>query len=52
MDELPIALRNSIESGNCVLFVGAGVGHYCKSQAAMRYRPAKNWLGFSPENSS
>ena len=28
MDSIPLGLRHSMESGNCVLFVGAGIGHY------------------------
>ena len=28
LDSIPLGLRHSVESGNCVLFVGAGIGHY------------------------
>lgn len=31
MDELPVALRNAIEGGNATLFLGAGVGRYCRT---------------------
>jgi hypothetical protein len=30
MDRLPLGLRQVLESGDCVLFVGAGVGHHFK----------------------
>ncbi len=33
MDALPMALRNALEAGNCVLFLGAGIGHYAKDGA-------------------
>ena len=32
MKNLPLGLRHSLESGDCVLFIGAGIGHYCKNQ--------------------
>ena len=33
MSELPIGLKSSIESGNCVLFIGAGIGaHFFDSK--------------------
>jgi hypothetical protein len=28
MIEIPISLRNSLENGSCVLFLGAGMGNY------------------------
>ena len=31
MDSLPLGLRNSLESGECVLFIGAGIGNYYKN---------------------
>lgn len=30
MIEFPFGLRQALESGNCVLFLGAGMGHYMK----------------------
>src|SRR5260221_952835 len=27
---LPLGLKHAIESGNCVLFLGAGIGHHLK----------------------
>lgn len=41
MDEIPIALRNGLESGNCVLFVGAGVGHHCRTASGESLPMAK-----------
>lgn len=28
MNELPLGLRHAIETGECVLFIGSGIGHY------------------------
>jgi tetratricopeptide (TPR) repeat protein len=33
VDDLPVAIRNAIEGGNAVLFLGAGVGRYCRTPA-------------------
>ncbi len=32
MKEIPLGLRHSLESGNCVLFIGAGIGNYYRDK--------------------
>lgn len=31
MKEIPLGLRHALESGECVLFIGAGIGHYYRN---------------------
>ena len=42
MEILPLGLRSALEAGECVLYIGAGIGHYMK--AGERDIPAGNEL--------